>query len=112
MSGVFSPVNACREIWTLGQAYAKARSDRVYLDEFRKSKKALLIQQAPPKGTVQDKESYAYAHEEYRQLLDGLRVAVENEQSAYFKLKSCELRIEVWRTEEANNRAQNYNQTT
>lgn len=87
--------------------FAQAKAQRVYLDEFRKTKKALLIQQAPEHcKTVADKESYAYAHAEYQELLLGLRVAVEQEEQLRLLVKAAELRFEQWRTLQANNRAE------
>ena len=97
------PHKAIDHIFRVGKEYAKAKSQRVYLDQFRKSKKALLIQQAP-KGTVQDRECFTYAHDEYLELLEGLKVAVELEEKYRFELKSAELRVEIYRTEQANNR--------
>lgn len=107
----FEPEQACRDIWKLGNAYAEARAERTYLENFRKSKKAILAKDSGLK-TAAEREDYAYSHSEYIELLEGLRDAVKKEQEAYFKLTSTQLRIEVWRTQEANNRAQNYNQTT
>ncbi|NIT14386.1 MAG: hypothetical protein GTN99_09150 [Candidatus Dadabacteria bacterium] len=83
--------------------YAKAKAERIYLEQFRKSKKALLIQQAPP-GTVQDKESYAYAHKEYQELLTGLRVAVEIEETLRWEMVAAQTKIDIYRTQQANTR--------
>ena len=98
-----NPHKAVDAIYRLGKDYAKAKSERVYLEQFRKSKKALLILEAP-KGTIQEKESYAYAHADYLALLEGLKVAVEREAETYYMLTAASLRVEVWRTESANNR--------
>ena len=81
----------------------KAKADRVYLDQFRKSKKALLFNQAPD-GTIADKENYAYSHPEYLGVLDGLREAVETEETLRWKMVAAEAYVEVWRTQEASNR--------
>lgn len=70
------------------EAYAKAKSQRVYLEEFRKVKKHQLMIEAKEKElkTIQERESYAYSHSEYIALLDGLRVAVEQEEALRWKL--------------------------
>jgi hypothetical protein len=83
-------------------AAAKAKADVVYLTEFRKSKKAILMQEAQQKGlkTGQEREAYAYAHAEYRELLDGLRVAVENHEYLRNRMKIAETRISSWQTQE------------
>lgn len=87
--------------------FARAKAQRVYLEEFRKTKKSLLIQQSPEHcKTVADKESYAYAHVEYQELLAGLRAAVEREEELRLLIKAAELKFEQWRTLQANNRAE------
>ena len=101
------PHKAIDYIITVGDKYAKAKSQRVQLSEFRKSKKALLIQQAPPEcKTVQDKECFAYAHAEYIQLLDDIGSATYLEEKYRMGIKAAEARVEVWRTECSNNRAE------
>ena len=85
------------------QTFAQAKANRIYLEEFRKSKKAILIQQIS-NGTVQEKESYAYAHDDYRQLLDGLKEAVEQEERIRWMMVAAQTKIEIWRTQSANER--------
>ena len=84
----------------------KAKSERVYLEEFRKSKKALLMQEAFFAGvdTMSGQERDAYARQEYRDLLDGLKAAVELEETLKWKMTAAQLRVEIWRTTQANNR--------
>ncbi len=85
------------------KAYAKAKAERTYLDEFRKSKKAILMKASEETSAVAQ-ERDAYAHPEYLELLQGLKVAVENEENLRWKIASAELQIELWRTQSANNR--------
>jgi hypothetical protein len=85
--------------------FASAKAQRVYLEEFRKSKKALLMAQSTAK-TVADREAYAYAHEDYLALLGGIKAAVEVEEDLRWKLIAAQARVEIWRTASANNRAQ------
>jgi hypothetical protein len=85
------------------QLFAKARAERIYIEEFRKSKKALLVQEAT--GTVLERESYAYGHPEYIELLEGLREAVEREEELLWKFKAAQAKIEIWRTQESTRRA-------
>lgn len=84
--------------------YAAAKAKRVQLEEFRKSKKAILMQQSEGK-TVADREASAYAHPEYIELLNGLEAAVEAEELFRWKMKAAELQVEIWRSEQANNRS-------
>jgi len=86
--------------------YAKAKSERIYLEEFRKSKKSLLMQQAQISGveTSAAQERDAYANLEYRELLMGLKQAVEVEEKLKWQLIAAQMKIDVWRTNQANNR--------
>jgi len=51
-------------------------------------------------------ERDAYAHPEYVQLLDGLKEAVLIEERLKWDITAATLRVEIWRTEQANNRAE------
>ena len=88
--------------------HAEALASREYLKEFRKSKKAMLINEAEKKGVKgqQARESYAYAHADYIALLDGLRVAIERECELRHLIKASELRIEVWRSQQSRAKAE------
>ncbi len=79
------------------EEFARAKSQRVYLEEFRKVQKALLMNEAEQEGrkTGQERESYAYSHPEYKKLLDGLREAIEIEESLRWKLLSARENIDV-----------------
>lgn len=85
--------------------FAAAKAQRVYLEEFRKSKKALLMAQSTDKAAVA-REQYAYAHEDYLGLLGGLKAAVEVEEELKWRLEAARIRVEIWRTKEASNRNQ------
>ena len=85
--------------------FAKAKAQRVYLEEFRKSKKAILMAQSTA-DAANAREQYAYSHPDYLVLLDGLREAVEVEEKLRWDLVAAQARVEIWRTEQANNRAQ------
>lgn len=82
---------------------AEAKANRVYLEQFRKSKKAILFQMAPEK-TMAEKENWAYGHDEYIEILKGLKEAVEIEEKLKFQIRAAELKIEVWRSLNANER--------
>ena len=107
-----NPNDAVNHIYKIAEQFAKAKSERVHLEQFRKSKKAILFSDAPSEfKTIQDKESYAYSHPEYIALLDGLKEAVFNEEKLKYELMSAQLRVEVWRTQEASNRFIDRNQS-
>jgi hypothetical protein len=86
--------------------FAKAKGRRVFKEEERKTKKALLMQEAQLKGvnTLAAQEREAYADDSYVALLHELQESVIDEESLKWKLIAAQLRVEVWRSENANNR--------
>ena len=99
------PHKAIDYIIANAKKFAKAKAERIYLEEFRKSKKALLMAQSSAQA-ANAREQDAYAHPEYIALLEGLKQAVEVEEALRWDLIAAQARVEVWRTEQANNRAQ------
>ena len=101
-----APYKAIEFILENAPLYAKAKSDRIYLEEFRKTKKALLMKEAMEmgieSGVAQERE--AYAHYEYAELLKGLAVAIEKEETLKWKLMAAQMKTDIWRTEQANER--------
>lgn len=85
--------------------YAQAKANRVYLEEYRKSLKAALMAKQIGEP-VNAREIYAYAHHDYTQLLEGLKVAIEQEENLRWKLIAAQAKIEVWRSLSANQRAE------
>jgi hypothetical protein len=85
------------------KAYAEAKANVTYLEQYRKSKKALLFASALG-NTIADKEAYAYSHPEYIELLDGLKEAVAEAERLRWMLVAAQARIDVWRSQEASNR--------
>jgi len=83
--------------------YAQAKAQVTYLEEFRKSKKAMLFSVAMG-NTIADKDNYAYSHPEYLAVLDGLKEAVEKAETLRWMLVAARARIDVWRSQEASNR--------
>ena len=92
-----------------GPLYAQAKANRQYLEEFRKSKKALEMKEAEADGykTAVLQEREAYAGSEYRELLQGLKAAIEEEVTLLWKLTSAELTVDVWKTQSVNARREN-----
>lgn len=95
-------------IRNMAAEYAKAKAQRVYLEHFRKSKRAMLMKQAELDGekTAVAQEREAYADREYVELLEGLKEATEIEARLYWELRVTEMRFEAWRTKQANERAE------
>ena len=93
------PTRAIQFLIDTAPLYAKAKADRMYLEEFRKSRKAQLASQA---GTevLGKQETFAYAHADYIEILEGIREAVEKEERFRWLMTAAQARIEVWRTEQ------------
>jgi hypothetical protein len=95
-------------LYTHGRKFAEARSHRVYLEEYRKSQKAMLMKSALSDGRAKSAavaEIEAYADPAYIEVLKGLEAAVEAEETYRWGLVSAQARIDVWRSQEASNRA-------
>lgn len=82
--------------------YAKAKSERTYIENFLRTKKALLMKEAMLKGidsgVAQERE--AYAHSEYQELLKGYAAAIEEEETLKWMLTAAQMKSEIWRTEQ------------
>jgi len=102
------PEEAAQTIRDKAPAYGEAKAQRVYLDEFRKSKKALLMKNALEMGyeAANAQEREAYADPTYLQLLKGLAAAIEKEETLRWEIEAARLDVEIWRTREATNRLQ------
>ena len=85
------------------KAYAKAKAERIYIEEFRKSKKAILMKASGDQSAAAQ-ERDAYAHPEYQELLLGIKASVEEEENLRWKIASAELQISIWQTQSANSR--------
>lgn len=103
MSKPIDPQAAIEQMWKIAPEYAKAKAERVYLEEFRKSKKAMLMKTVTdlPLG-AQERE--AYADKEYIGLLAALQTAVEREEMLRWRLVSAQTAVDVWRSMNASNR--------
>jgi hypothetical protein len=84
--------------------YANAKAERVYIENYLKSKKAILM--ADEGGTLGAKEAYALSHPDYIALLGGLRQAVEEEEKLKYLIEGAKLRFEHWKTEQFNMRVE------
>jgi hypothetical protein len=104
-SDVKNPELAIEYIFKHGKRYAKAKADRIYLEEYRKSLKSIIMSRSLEKA-VNAQEREAYGDPEYIKLLDGLREAVETEEEIRWGLVAAQARIEVWRSMEATSRAE------
>ena len=101
-----APYKAIEFILEQAPKFAAAKSRRIYLEEFRKTKKALLMKDAMTRGfdSAVAQEREAYAHFEYKELLEGLAVAIEQEETLKWKLTAAQMKSDIWRSEQASER--------
>ena len=85
--------------------FAAAKAERCFIEEYRKSKKALLMGESTAKSAV-EREQHAYASDDYIVLLHGLKAAIETEERLKWELIGAQLRVDIWRSQEASNRNQ------
>ena len=97
------PHEAVDYILVHGKRFAKARAERTYIEEYRKSLKAILMKKSGEK-VIAAQERDAYAHHEYLQLLDGLRAAVEVEEKLRWDLIGAQARVEIFKVQEYTKR--------
>lgn len=82
---------------------AQAASDVEHLREYRKSLKAMLMENSG-RESVASSEMHAYAHPDYRNHLNALKEAVFRHERLKYLYRAAETKIEVWRTVSANAR--------
>jgi hypothetical protein len=101
-----APYKAIEFILEQAPKFAQAKAQRMYLEEFRKTKKALLMKEALAKGidSAVAQEREAYAHYEYQELLLGLQAAIEKEETLKWKLTAAQMKSDIWRSEQASER--------
>ena len=100
-----SPFKALDYIRDNAEQFAIAKANVVYMTEFSKTMKALLMNECTAK-TQSEKESYAYAHPNYIKHLDALREAIEKAEHLRWLMVGAEAKIEVWRSLESSARAE------
>lgn len=98
-----SPFKALDFIRDNAPAYSQAKADVVYVTEYRKSLKAMLMSQSQAK-TQSERESDAYAHEDYLCHLHAIRDAVAEAERLRWLMVAAEAKISVWQTLEATAR--------
>lgn len=100
-----SPYKALDFIRDNAPIYAEAKANVLYLTEYRKSLKAMLMAASTEK-TESAKETYAYSHETYREHLRALAAAVTEAERLRWLMVAAEAKIEVWRSLESTARSE------
>jgi hypothetical protein len=105
---LINPQDAVDYMIAKSKAYAIAEGNKVYMEELRKTIKAEQMIEAENMGhkTAVTQEREAYASPKYREHLLALQQAVEVREELRWMLIAAQARIEVWRSQEASNRAE------
>lgn len=99
------PQRAVDALIQMAPKHAQAKANRVYLEEFRKPLKAMIMREhlGLPLA-AQERE--AYADPRYVAHVDATKGAIEDEELLRWRMVAAQLRVEVWRSQNANNRNQ------
>lgn len=90
-------------LWDNAGPASKARAERVYMEEYRKSLKAILKKKSNAKSNAAQEDD-AYADHEYQDHLIWLRKAVENDEKHRWLRVAAEAKIQAWRTQKSYNK--------
>lgn len=90
------------------EAYAKAKAERQYLENFRKTVKAQQMKKHLDMP-VSAQEREAYASDEIQDVDKAIRIATEEEAKLYWLLSSAQVKADVWRSLSASQRAEGRN---
>lgn len=83
---------------------AQAKAERIYVEEYRKVIKAMLMKEHGQLSAVlQERE--AYADPRYMEHLEAIRQAVMSDEQHRFMRGAADAKIEAWRTQSSNSRA-------
>lgn len=80
---------------------AEARATRQYLEDFSRSIKAEIMSEHISEP-VNAQERFAYSDTRYKTHLDGLRVAIKEDEKFRWLKDTALAKIEAWRTQQAN----------
>lgn len=83
---------------------AQAKANKVYLAEYRKTKKAELMNKSNEPSEA-SKERFAYSHPEYQEFLLGLKEAIYQDAKHDFLRDAADAKIRAWQTQQATDRA-------
>jgi hypothetical protein len=88
-----------------GKKAGQAKANRWYMEEYRKSLKAILMKKSM-ETSVNAQEREAYSNQEFIDHLRAVEEAIELEEVLRWQMIAAQARIEVWRSQEATNRVE------
>ena len=85
------------------ESCAKARAERLYLDDYTRSLRAEIMSEhlAEPLGA---QERHAMSDIRYRNHLEALKLAIYNDEKGHFLREAAEAKIRAWQTQQASER--------
>ncbi len=101
---MIDPIKCVEFIQANAKQMAEAKAARIYIEEsLRAIKSVVMKRHADLSVGAQERE--AYASDEYRTALEGLRAAVEAEESLRWMMVAAQAKVDVWRSLEFSARA-------
>ena len=92
-----------QKIEEIAPQYATAKALSFQAQEWKKTQRSILYSQAVGK-TVADKEHWVALQSAVAVANEGIAAAISNEEKLRWDLKQAELKIEIWRTQQASAR--------
>ena len=92
-----------QKIEDIAPQYATAKALSFQAQEWKKTQRSILYSQAVGK-TVADKEHWVAVQSAVAVANEGIAAAISNEEKLRWDLKQAELKIEIWRTQQASAR--------
>jgi hypothetical protein len=92
-----------QKIEEIAPQYATAKALSFQAQEWKKTQRSILYSQAVGK-TVADKEHWVAVQSAVAVANEGIAAAISNEEKLRWDLKQAELKIEIWRTQQASAR--------
>ena len=83
---------------------ARARAERIYLDEYCKPLKSLIMRENQSES-LGAQEARAYADSRYKQHLEALKTAIEQDEYVRFMRDAADAKVRAWQTMRATERA-------
>lgn len=90
---------------TLSARRADAKANMVYLEHYRKAKRAELETQAP-EGSEASKQRWALRHPDYEKVIAGYSDAVRAFEKLDWEMRIAMRKSEIWQSMQANRRAE------
>ena len=84
---------------------AQAKANRIYMEEYRKVVKAQIMRE-DSSLSLGAQEAVAYSDTRYIQHLKAVEAAIEKDEYNRWMMTAAEAKIEAWRTQQANQRAE------